>query len=283
MPVAFTVASWNVEHFGRGSGSSATDPARLNRVSDFVEDVEPDVFAIYEVESRVIFEALRIRFPNYSFHITEGKGSQEILVAASNDFGSFFTQRLEFTSGSLVGLRPGALLTITHQGVHYPMLFLHTKSINDPRGFGLRSYQLDKAFNLKKTLDKVAVELGQGPMANYMFLGDLNSMGMNLTYSDRDVTGGQEIDRLRRYASGRGMKLLSKTKPHTFWNGPNGSIPKSNLDHVVAAEHLKFQSFGGNEVKIRGWPEKPTDSSAGTWISQYSDHALLYFKVLEPT
>ena len=42
----------------------------------------------------------------------------------------------------------------------------------------------------------------------------------------------------------------------TRGTNPQSSIPKSNLDHVVAAEHLKFQSFGGDQIKVRGWPEK---------------------------
>ncbi len=283
MAVALTVASWNVEHFGKGSvAGSPADPARLQRVTDKLGQLDPDVMAVYEVSSPVVFDAFTAEFPNHHFSMTEGAGAQEILVGVRKTFGSFFTQRLEFSSRSLVGLRPGALLTVTHgPGEHYSLLFLHTKSIDDPRGFGLRAFQIDKAFNLKKALDRKAVEQtgDADAKANFIFLGDLNSMGLNLTYSNADISAGEEIGRLRRYSAGRGMELLSKTKPHTFWNGPASEIPKSDLDHVVAASHLKFASFGGKQVKVIGWPEKPSDASAAKWIDEHSDHALLFFKV----
>jgi hypothetical protein len=44
-------------------------------------------------------------------------------------------------------LRPGALLTLRINNVNYPILFLHLKSKDDPRSFGLR----DDMERLKKT------------------------------------------------------------------------------------------------------------------------------------
>ena len=53
----------------------------------------------------------------------------------------------------------------------------------------------------------------------------------------------------------------------------------SNLDHVVAAKHLKFKSFGGKPVDVRGWVDETTDKKKDAWTRKYSDHALLYFEV----
>jgi hypothetical protein len=86
----------------------------------------------------------------------------------------------------------------------------------------------------------------------------------------------QEIARLEYEAGRRGMRVLAKSAPHTWRDaGPT----RSNLDHVVAADHLKFKSFGaGVDVDVLGWPELPADAQKD-WIGKFSDHALLYFEV----
>ena len=90
-------------------------------------------------------------FPGYSFHITEGPQVQEILVGVRGDITAFFTQKVAFKAGVSV-LRPGALLTIRKDNVNYPILFLHLKSKDDPRSFGLRDDMISKAIKFKKTL-----------------------------------------------------------------------------------------------------------------------------------
>ncbi len=75
------------------------------------------------------------------------------------------------------------------------------------------------------------------------------------------------------------MKLLSKSTGATWWNG-KPKPGRSNLDHVVAASHMKFTKFGGAEVDVRGWPEKETPNQQRTWINRHSDHAFLYFEIL---
>ena len=55
-----------------------------------------------------------------------------------------------------------------------------------------------------------------------------------------------------------------------------------DLDHVVAADHVQFKSFGGKPVDVRGWPEKTTDVQKDAWAKKYSDHAMLYFEVQKP-
>jgi hypothetical protein len=89
MAKVFSVASWNVEHF-------KDDPtgARVNRVVDFVKVQSPDVFGLFEVEGATIFESLMTRMPDYTFQITEGPQTQEILVGVRKTLSAFITQRI---------------------------------------------------------------------------------------------------------------------------------------------------------------------------------------------
>jgi len=267
MAKAFSLASWNVEHFQNAA-------SRVDRVVSFLTNLPSlDVFALYEVEGAEVFGELVSRMPGYTFHITEGPQAQEILVGVKPELTAFFTQKLEFKAG-LQFLRPGALLTVTIDSKHYPILFLHTKSGTEPLGLGLRDDMFRRAIEFKPVLDKAA-----GGTANYMFLGDLNTMGMAYTYlRDRDIEAVQEIEKLSTFSDRRGMRMLTKDEPATWWNGGT-SLPPSDLDQVVAASHMTFKSFSGADVEVRGWPKEPTPASKLAWIKAHSDHGCLYLEV----
>ncbi len=268
MTIAFSVASWNVEHF-KGV------PGRVQRVVDFMSAQAPDVFALYEVEGAEVFQALVSRMPNYTFHITEGPQVQEILLGVRHGLSAFFTQKLEFKVG-VTALRPGALLTVTIDGAYYPMLFLHTASGNDPRGLGLRDDMLARGCEFRRVLN-IADRTGR---ANYIFLGDFNTMGMVYHYvSGRNIGPEDELAKLAAEAKRRNMRILTKDAPATWSNGSASATPPANLDHVVAADHLKFTPFGQGEVTVRGWPKEESTADQDEWIRQYSDHGLLYFEV----
>lgn len=266
MPKAFSLASWNVEHF-------KDDPTRIDRVAAFLKKQDPDVFALYEVEGKTVFSAMTQRFPGYSFHITEGPQVQEILVGVRGGLSAFFTQKLEYKSG-IQTLRPGALLTVTVADKHYPMLFLHTKSGNTPLGLGIRDDMFNKACEFRKVLDAAA---NGGGRAHYLFMGDLNTMGMEYPFQ-KNVSADTEIKKLEKDSGKVKMRRLKKASEHTWFNGSRSSLPPSALDHVVAAEHLKFKKFGTAEVDLRGWPQL-SGSARDQWIKDYSDHALLYLEV----
>jgi hypothetical protein len=63
------------------------------------------------------------------------------------------------------------------------------------------------------------------------------------------VSADQEIERLGFQATENGMRVLTKTSNVT-WGSAGGT--RSNLDHVIAADQLKFKSFGGKEVDVGG-------------------------------
>ena len=287
MPKVFSVASWNVERF---KNTTAADASRVKRVAELISGSNggptsvPEIFALFEVEGKDIYQDFMDEFPNHRFHLTEGKQSQEIFIGVHRQFQTFSTQRLEFKTGREYQ-RPGLLLTVRIGGVDYSLLFLHIKRGDATEDFGLRDAALTHAFNLKKALDKAS-----GDSANFIFLGDLNTMGIDdpVPYSKvMDLDAEKEIDRISDWAKRRDMLLLSKeptvidgtSREVTWYNGSSGYTP-ANLDHVVASDHLDVRSQGNApfNVSVLGWP-KIAQAAWANWFSKYSDHAMLYFEV----
>jgi hypothetical protein len=273
MAKAFSVLSWNVEHFG-ATAPNMPPQKPVGPIIDLIAAQDADVLAIYEVEGSVVFAEVTTKMPDYSFHITEGPQTQETLVGIRKSLTGFFTQRVEFKSGVTV-LRPGALLTVTVSQANYCLLFLHLKSLTEPRGFGLRDDQTERALKFRNVLANASPD----GTPNYIFLGDLNTMGMNLTFSTKDVSGEEEIARLKARCPSRKLVALDKSEPATFGPGSSSSFSPSDLDHVVAADHLTFKDFGGASVSVRGWPQEPDDAARDAWTAKFSDHAMLFFEV----
>ena len=278
MAKIYSLMSWNVEHFKKKPQDNQTQQ-RIDRISAQIRSEDPDVFAIYEVEGKDIFDSMVSTFPGYSFHITEGPQVQEILIGVKGNITAFFTQKVAFKAGVSV-LRPGALLTIRINDVNYPILFLHLKSKDDPRSFGLRDDMISKAIKFRKTLTRDNIP------PNYLFIGDLNTMGMNYRF-DRDIDADTELRKSDSYASRYyDMERLAKTYPHTWSNGTGSSIPDSALDHCYGAEHMNFLQFnnkdnqpGTSPVDVRGWVDAQTPAEKDDWIEKYSDHCYLYLEV----
>ena len=273
MAKAFTVASWNVEHFHG-------EPARVDRVVSHLKERDPDVFALYEVTGKEVFTQMVEEFSGYTFQITEGPQTQEILVGIRNNLTAFITQKITFRAGT-THMRPGQLVTITVDDAIYSLLFLHLASGTNPRGMGLRDEMLHRAVKFRHTLDKA---VGGKHTANYIFLGDLNTMGMDYPF-DSDIEAETELRKWDSWASRYyGMCRLNKTHDKT-WNGGSGSsLDPSNLDHVYAAKHLKFKQYKNQQnekvnVEVSGWVNKKSEQQKDKWIEEYSDHSLLYFVV----
>ncbi|MEJ2534810.1 MAG: endonuclease/exonuclease/phosphatase family protein [Gammaproteobacteria bacterium] len=268
MAKLFSFASWNVEHF-------AGKRERAERVVALLSELDPDVFALYEVKSSSVYQLLMDGMPKHAFSITENTTNPlatETLVGVRRSIQHFVTQREEFKS-KVPSLRPGALATLRKNGVDTCFLFLHVKSFADPRAWGLRDDMFKHAASLKRTLDGLA---GDGQRGRLLVLGDLNTMGLNAPYNDiSDIDGDQELAFLEKRMSAVNMRLLPKTHPESWWNGKDNWNP-SALDHAFASEELSFRNFDGAEVRVHGWPEKSTLAQKRSWIEKYSDHALLY-------
>src|SRR5918992_4267485 len=111
MAKAFSVASWNVEHFADKQG-------RNEQRIEFLAEQKPDVVAIFEVEGKDVWRELMDTMKGYSFFITEGQNAQEILLGIAPGITGFLTQRTEFQENNAF-MRPGALLTVRAHGEDY--------------------------------------------------------------------------------------------------------------------------------------------------------------------
>ena len=170
--MAFTVVSWNVEHFDGG-----TDP-RAVAVADHIRQFNADVITIYELENdHGGWNFARNFFPGHFTFITEGQNSQEllILVNPANIDHVAITQRHRFRLRNPF-LRPGALVTVTQNNDHTNLLFLHTASGTTGDAFGDRVEMAERFFALNKVLQEL--EENGGPPARLIICGDLNTMGL---------------------------------------------------------------------------------------------------------
>ncbi|MCZ6681317.1 MAG: hypothetical protein O7E52_29220 [Candidatus Poribacteria bacterium] len=261
----FSIVSWNIEHFRL----KTTDH---EKVVSHLKSLQPDIFALLEVEGKDVWRYMFDEFPDHSFFITEGKQTQEIMVGVHRRLRCFLTQRTEFKSGRTF-LRPGLFLTVQIDGENYNLLFLHLKSMTNPEGFGLRDDMFQHAFRLKRVLDKA---MGVDQEAKFLFMGDCNTMGLDYPYGQA-IDASKEIRRLVGRARRNRMKLLPKDYAHTWTNG-RGLY--SDLDHVVASRTIHFQSWDGKAVKVVGWNHHPPGSAAfNEFVNQISDHCALYCEV----
>lgn len=271
MAKVLSFLSWNVENFHN-------DSTRVERVVDQIAAKDPDVFGIYEVKGAAVFAATVSKMPGYAFFVTESPGVPEILVGVRNSLSAFVTQRDELQS-KVKSLRPGALATIQHGNQSYSFLFLHLKSFPAPRDWGLRDDMFQHVANLKRRLDQ---QMPGAAKANFVALGDINTMGMKAAYNNvSDMTGADELGFVdnRMSAKVNGMRRLEKTHADTWWNGKDSARP-SSLDHVYASNHLGFQNFGGNaEIEVTGWVNESTKAKKKAWIDKFSDHSLLYGEI----
>ena len=271
MANSISFASWNVEHF---HGKKQ----RIARVVDFIKTKGPDIFGLYEVKGKTVFSQLTETMPNYNFFITErdDESSMEIMVGWKKQHSVFVTQRDEFRS-KVPTLRPGTMATLIKDGKRYVFLFLHLKSFDDPRSFGLRDDMFLHCASLRRALNNA------GPANNkarLIILGDLNTMGLDVKYSSKsDLNQDDEISILDRRMSRAGMRRAQKTHELSWWNGSPNYAPGSKLDHVIIDKDLELQSIGDDEIEVLGWPQEDTVTKQKQGINKFSDHAMLFGRI----
>ncbi len=286
--MGFTFLVWNVEKF------KATNTSRIRTVADHIKDQDPDVLCILEfmgkssalnpagkkdAARRLISEFL----PNYDFGLTDSKKRIEILTGwKRNKFAQvLYTQRREFDANN-PNLRPGGLLSVREVGAKsfHNFLFLHTDSGRKKRDYDNRQSMFKKIWKLKRALQNLPIQAGA---ARFVAMGDLNTMGRSAVGNLPSISGTQEITALVQSAQTNGMRILSKSFAKT-WSNPSGS-KKSNLDHVIASDDLKFQEwiFDNDdstkfEVEVKGWNER-TGNARKSFIENISDHCSLWGEI----
>lgn len=135
MTKAFSVASWNIEHFQDG------DPDNPERIG-FLAEQRPDVLAVYEAEGKEVWRESSTGCLATRLH-HRGPERTGDPPRVSPDITAFVTQKVEFQSRDHF-MRPGALLTVRTESDDYTLLFLQWRAC-DPRGFGLRADMIDRA------------------------------------------------------------------------------------------------------------------------------------------
>jgi hypothetical protein len=265
--MGFSFAVWNVKRF-------QAHPQRIRAVGQLVRTHDPDVFGILEFLDKEAARRLvrSDEFKPYDFAFTDSAKGIEILVGWKR--GRFaqalYTQRREMQAGNL-NLRPGGLLSVLDEadGVFTNLLFLHTDSGKDAGAFANRQAMFGKIWSLQRALAALPEQRGS---ARLVALGDLNTMGR---------TGGPnaktEIAGLAQAALANGMRLATKTHPHT-WRNVGGT--KSNLDHVVASAELGFVPQAGPggalaDVGVDGWVHR-SGQALDSFVRNISDHCLLH-------
>jgi len=275
----FSFLSWNVEHF-RANPDLAL---RAQRIAAHIRAQDPDVFGLFEVETIDVIQLMQDEFPDYTFGITDGPQSQEILVGWRN--GVFdqasFTQKREFDAHN-EHLRPGALVSLRNGTVYYNLLYLHTDSGPDAAAFGNRFEMFDRVWKLRTALNKKVLQSnGAITAAHLVVLGDLNTMGLfypTNTLANALVKAPREIEVLGLQAAKVAMRVLSKDEPLTYNSG--GSL-KGNLDHVLADVALNFlppEPGAVADVAVRGWPQLQGNARK-EFIANVSDHASLFARI----
>lgn len=154
-------------------------------------------------------------------------------------------------------------------------------------GWGCGTIWVDRAFKFRKALAAQDKASGGNGQISCMFIGDLNSMGLDYPF-DRKITSELELMKWDQTASrsrGNPMRRLPKIHELSWSNGTGSTIPDSNLDHVFATRNLTFKSFArpdgaDAEVKVTGWVDFEDDPpKKDEWISEFSDHSLLYLEL----
>jgi hypothetical protein len=73
------------------------------------------------------------------------------------------------------------------------------------------------------------------------------------------------------------MKLVPKDASASY-RSARGTYDPTDLDHVLASEHMDIRSDAGEMVSVLGWP-RVGEAEVNDWLERYSDHGCLVFEV----
>lgn len=75
MAKAFSVASWNVEHFGAMNKNKAKPKKPVGPIIEFLAQQHADVVAVYEVVGSTVYDTIVTVMPDYQFSYYGGASS----------------------------------------------------------------------------------------------------------------------------------------------------------------------------------------------------------------
>lgn len=82
------IAAWNIEHLTAeiGAGCAPRDEAGLDRVADYIREVDADIWLLQEIDGEAALE--RVFGPGWSFHVEDRPASGEYPLCRGRDDGS---------------------------------------------------------------------------------------------------------------------------------------------------------------------------------------------------
>ena len=262
--MSFRVLFWNIEDF-------LGDEDRTRLVVDHIRQTDPDVLGLCEIRDKDgLRTIIRDHFPDFNFAVTDGQQEVELAVGWRREAfdQAIFTQKREFKARN-PDLRPGALISLRHQGELHNVLFLHADSGRKMNDYGNRQDMFSRIWSLKKALNRV-----EDRDANLVVMGDMNTMGHDAD-GDLDAKHGTvEVKELDRAANKRGMNVLSKSHKNTFLQVHDGEMKfEADLDHVIVSQKLKLGDAGGGaRVLVRGWVDRDQPEDRIAFVESISDH-----------
>jgi len=236
----FRIATWNIRFFPQPT----TD---MDRTAEILAGLDADVIAVQEIADADALTVLldrvnasladravaagRVRPRHYDFVLAESGGHGGISVGYVYDENTVRLSGVEtLTSLQMTpDLRPALLAHVTalRGGLDFQVIVTHTDS-----GTKIRDYTHRMEF-----LDSLAVELDRRwkDEADFVVLGDLNTMGHLEEGESRRVPGEQELAILDRKAWRMGLRRLPATPSCTEYYRGNGSF----LDHILVSVSMR--------------------------------------------
>lgn len=267
------VLFWNIENY-RGDNEDRTRAA-----VEHIRAFDPHIVGFSEIGSkRAIRNLMMEELPEYDFGVTDGIQAIELMAGWKQGVfqQAIYTQRREFKAGHS-GQRPGALLSVKHDGSFINLLFLHTDSGRKSTDYENRREMFGKISSLRRSLNEI-----EGGLARFVVMGDLNTMGRNAMPGEDEISSEKEIEDLTRFMARGGMTLQEKSAPKTFLQyKDDGTVEfETDLDHVISSDVTPLRDIaGGKKVKVRGWNELTTDAERIDWTENLSDHASIEIEI----
>ncbi len=233
------IATWNIRHFRSAD-------THEDRVGQVLLAVDADLLAVQEITDTAEFRRLlgrinaasaltapiegrRVRRYGVEYSSSGGAGDQFIrLVSDSSSVELSHVESLTSLQMS-PALRPGLAGRVRslRGGVDFLVIANHSDS-----GRSLRDYRHRQAF-----LDALETELADrwAQDADFVVLGDLNTMGHDEESGERELTGEEELTLLDQRIARFGLERVPAEPPCSEYYQRHGGL----LDHILVTTSMR--------------------------------------------